>query len=155
MTEQTVFCQTHCVKTWVVNCVRYSLRAASYSSSQSPLPFCTWSKSHFMWLITINWKCSATKMFQIVTLQLCGVLTVQFGCRSCCWPTALSLWTALLCLLCRVDTFMFITQTLDFQPVSYTCKLLIIIPYLYFRISKFSHSLAHFCLFVCFVSLST
>lgn len=118
---------SHCVKKRVVNCVRYSLCAASYSSSQSPLPLCTWSKSHFMWLITINWKCSVTKMFQIVTLQLCGVLTVQFGCRSCCWPTALSLRTALLCLLCRVDTFMFITQNLDFQPVSCTCNILVLI----------------------------
>lgn len=85
--------------------------------TQSLLLLCTWSKSHFMWLITINWKCSATKMFRIVTLQSCGVLTVQLGPRSCCWPTALSLWTALLCLLCRADTFMFITQNQDFESV--------------------------------------
>lgn len=90
-------------------------------------------------------------MFQIVTLQLCGVLTVQFGCRSCCWPTALSLWTALLCLLCRVDTFMFITQTLDFQPVSYTCKmfLLIIIPYHDFFTLEYPSFLTHWLIFAC------
>lgn len=32
---------------------------------------CTWSKSCFIWLIIINWKCRVTKIFKIVTLQSC------------------------------------------------------------------------------------
>lgn len=54
-----------------------------------------WSKSFFLWLITVNWKCSVTKMFKIVTLQACEVLTLHLGHRSCCWtlcPFGLRCW---------------------------------------------------------------
>lgn len=57
---------------------------------------CTWSESCLICQIIIKWKCSVTKMFKIVRLQSCGVLTVQSGHRSCCWTTVLSLWTAAL-----------------------------------------------------------
>lgn len=80
-----------------------------FPSSALPTPSSslhTWSESCFMWLITIKWKCSATKIFKIVTLQSCRVLTVQVGLRSYCWTTAPSLWTALLCLLCRAGPIM-------------------------------------------------
>lgn len=81
--------------------------------------------SCIMWRIPIYWKCSVTEMFKIVTLQSCGVLTVQLGHRNCCWTTALSSWTAPLCLLGRAGTIVLIIQNRDFRPVYCTCDVLL------------------------------
>lgn len=63
-----------------------------------------WSKSRSMWLMTIKWKCSVAEMLQIVTLPRgCWLRNRVAGAVA--WPTAPSLWTWLLCLLCRTGAF--------------------------------------------------
>lgn len=78
---------------------------------------CTWSKRPFPWLISISWKCSVTRMVEVVTQHSCAVLTARLHHRSWCWTTLVSLWAAPLCLLCRADRFMFITLNRDWEPI--------------------------------------
>lgn len=80
------------------------------------LLFCAGSKGPFAWLISISWKCSITRMAEVVTQQSWAVLTARLHHRSWCWTTLVSLWAAPLCLLCRADRFMLITLNQDWEP---------------------------------------
>lgn len=75
------------------------------------------SKGPFAWLISISWKCSVTRMAEVVRQQSWAVLTARLHHRSWCWTTLVSLWAAPLCLLCRADRFMLITPNQDWEPI--------------------------------------
>lgn len=98
----------HSEEVWPQNCILAASRR---------LLVHTWSKRPFPWLISISWKCSVTRMAEVVRQHSCAVLTVRLHHRSWCWTTLVSLWAAPLCLLCRADRFMFITLNREWEPI--------------------------------------